>query len=73
MDSNYKELPELKNLNVWLETSPGFLQEISEEYYCMVSNNLCEAEFATFGKEKLFRESHVTLRYQRTVNGGPKG
>ena len=67
VDSNYKELPGLENLNVWLENSPGFLQEISEEYHCMVRNNLCEAEFATFGMEKLFKGEprHITIPEDR--------
>jgi hypothetical protein len=54
-ETNYKELPGLENLHIWLQTDPDFLKEISEEYSCMVQNSLCEAEFATFGKERLLK------------------
>jgi hypothetical protein len=54
-ETKYKDLPGLENLHIWLENDSSLLQEISEEYHCMVQNNLCEAEFATYGKEKLFK------------------
>jgi hypothetical protein len=61
-ETNYKELPGLENLHIWLETDPDFLQELSEEYHCMVQNNLCEAEFATLTKEKLLKAEPRRLK-----------
>jgi hypothetical protein len=53
--TRYRELAGLEGLHIWLEGDSSMFQEISEEYHCMVQNNLCEAEFATYGKEKLFK------------------
>ena len=51
--ANCRSLRELGNLRVWLKDNDSLFEEISEEYDCMVQNNLFEAEFATYGKEKL--------------------
>ena len=53
--ANCRSLRELGNLRVWLKDNDSLFEEISEEYHSMVQNNLCEAEFATYGKEKLFK------------------
>lgn len=54
-ETNYKALPELRNLRVWLKDHDSLFKEIAEEYHYIVQNNLCEAEFVTYGKEKLFK------------------
>jgi hypothetical protein len=54
-ETKYKELKELENLNIWLETDSDFLRKTANEYDCMVRNRLCEAEFASFGKEQLLK------------------
>lgn len=54
-DTNYKELQGLESVGIWLEKDDTTVYEISEEYHCMAQNNLCEAEFATFGKEKILK------------------
>jgi hypothetical protein len=42
-------------VNIWLTLDHSTLQEIAEEYSCMSKWKLCEAEFATLAKEKLFK------------------
>jgi hypothetical protein len=54
-ETKYKELKGLENLNIWLETDSDFLRETADEYNCMVRNRMCEAEFASFGKERLLK------------------
>ena len=44
-----------KHSAVWLNADRGFLKEVANEYYCMVEGDMCEAEFASYAKEKLFR------------------
>jgi len=45
----------LENLNIWLETDSDFLRETAAQYDCMTADGMCEAEFATFGKERLLK------------------
>ncbi|KAL9101791.1 MAG: hypothetical protein Q9163_002987 [Psora crenata] len=40
---------------VWLNADYAFLEEVAKEYRCMVEGNMCEAEFASYAKETLFR------------------
>ena len=54
-ETKYKELEGLENLNIWLETDSDFLRETAAQYDCMTADGMCEAEFATFGKERLLK------------------
>ena len=40
---------------VWLSADNALCEEIAHEYNCMVEGNLCEAEFASYARETLFR------------------
>ena len=52
-----------KHSAVWLNADSDFLQEVANEYHCMVEGNMCEAEFASYAKETLFlRDPRVSYR-----------
>lgn len=54
-ETKYKELEGFKDLSIWLETNSEFLHETAAEYDYMTFDNMCEAEFASFGKERLLK------------------
>ena len=39
---------------VWLDADEDFLKDVANEYRCMTEGHMCEAEFASYAKEKLF-------------------
>ena len=47
-----KMLPES---NIWIDTSDTFVKRVTKRYADMLSRNLCEAEYATYAKEKLLK------------------
>lgn len=47
-----KRLPES---SIWISTSDIFVKRVAKRYMDMKSRNLCEAEFATYAKEKLLK------------------
>lgn len=51
--------------SVWLECGDAFIEEILREYDCMTERGLCEAEFASYAREKLLkREDRIRFREQ---------
>ena len=54
-ETKYKEMEGFEDLNIWLETDTPFLSETAAEYECMRIHEMCEAEFASFGKERLLK------------------
>ena len=47
-----KKLPES---SIWIDTTDTFVKRVTKRYTDMLSRKLCEAEFATYAKEKLLR------------------
>lgn len=47
-----KKLPES---SIWVDTSDAFVQRIKKRYTEMLFRNLCDAEYATYVKEKLLK------------------
>ena len=47
-----KMLPES---SIWIDTSDAFVKRVTKRYTDMLSRNLCEAEYATYAKEKLLK------------------
>lgn len=47
---------------VWLENDEAFIAEVVEEYLCMLQSAFCEAEYASYATENLFK------RDRRVVN-----
>ena len=47
-----KKLPES---SIWIDTSDTFVNRVAKRYTDMRSHSLCEAEFATYAKEKLLK------------------
>jgi hypothetical protein len=66
-ETNYKELPGLENLHIWLQTDPDFLKEISEEYSCMVQN------LQPSGKRDFSKQSLADSQSLKIADGGPRG
>jgi hypothetical protein len=54
-ETKYNELEGFEGLNIWLEADSEFLRETAAEYNCMTVDNMCEAEFASFGRERLLK------------------
>ena len=50
-----------KHSDIWLKSDDCFLKEVLHEYICMVDGKMCEAEFATYAKETLFRRDKRML------------
>lgn len=51
----YKQLPELKDTNVWLEIDQATRKQIVNHYLFMQRKGLCEGEFAAYAKETFFK------------------
>lgn len=56
--------------SVWLRAEEAFVQDVTREYSCMNRRALCEAEFASYALEMLFRRERRVLdldqeRYER--------
>lgn len=49
-----KMLPES---SIWIDTSDAFVKRVTKRYTDMLSRNLCEAEYATYAKEKLLKRN----------------
>ncbi|KAK0621066.1 hypothetical protein DIS24_g11484 [Lasiodiplodia hormozganensis] len=60
--SDYRQLPGLAQVDVWVEDDTHRFEEIAEEYREMRLQGLCEAEFATFGKDCFFRGQRRAVR-----------
>jgi hypothetical protein len=52
---DYRSIPGLEGVSIWLNTGDGFVDRVKTEYSCMTQLNLCEAEFASFAKEHLMK------------------
>lgn len=60
--SDYRQLPGLAQIDVWVEDDTHGFEGIVEEYREMRLQGLCKAEFATFGKDCFFRGQRWAVR-----------
>ena len=57
---HYTEERKAPASSVWLECGDSFVADIVKEYGCMSQRGLCEAEFASYARETIFkRESRI--------------
>lgn len=59
---DYRQLPDLAPADIWVEDDTYKFEGIAEEYREMRLQGLCEAEFATFGKDCFFRGQRRAVR-----------
>lgn len=49
---------------IWLEKDDALVNDIVREYECMVHNSMCEAEYATYAKEAIFKRDPRSIKIE---------
>ena len=61
----YTDVRSVPNSTIWVETDAAFIAGLQEAYREMVNWKMCEAEFATYAKEKLVKRNESLDKHSR--------